>query len=528
MSAVSEPAVVVGIDQGTTNTKALALNLAGQVLARHSVRTHIVFPRAGWVESDAMAIYDATMATVDRCLADLQRPPVIAIGISNQRESAVMWDRATGEPLGPVVSWQCQRSEPLCDRLRRSGLAARIRELSGLELSPMFSAGKFAWLLDQLPDGAARARDGEICLGTVDSWLLWKLSGGRVHATDLTNASRTQLLDLESGQWSDELLDIFAIPRGALADVRPSAADYGACTLPGGAEASVCALAGDSHASLVAHGVLAPGGVKATFGTGTSVLAPVRAGQRSAGLSETIGWSRTTASGGSDVVRALEGNIYATGAVLELAANLVGLVGLDGLDGLVGRLEPLARADCGAARGVYFVPAFSGLGAPHWDATATGIIIGLTRGSDSHDIARAAFEAAAFQVRDVIEALPEPPSDGTLHVDGGTIQSDVLAALVADITGLTVVRPSTPDLSAVGAGVLAGHQVGLWPDLDGLDRLRSVPTRFDPAPDSDWGPLHDRWVDAVWRSRGWNTSPSVPNDPGPVAGVAAAAGSHGR
>jgi glycerol kinase len=476
--------VVLSIDQGTTNTKVLALDAEGRVVHRSSVPTDMCFPRPGWAESDAIAIWRSTVSAIERCLAGIGQREVSAVGISCQRETAVGWERSTGTPIGPAVSWQCLRSAPLCERLRRDGAGERVRRLSGLDLSPMFAAGKMAWLLEQIPDGVARARDGEICLGTIDSWLLWNLTGGQRHATDFTNASRTQLLDLQALRWSDDLLSIFSIPAAALPELSPSAAQFGIGTLPGGVDAPVCAMTGDSHASLVGHGVLAPGSVKATFGTGTSVLAPIRPGQRSATLSETIGWSRSTADG-DEVVRALEGNIYATGAALDLAATLIGV------DGDIARLHELAAADGGAARGVYFVPAFSGLGAPHWDADAAGLLVGLTRSTGRADIARAAFEAVAFQVGDVLDALPERPTDGVLHVDGGAMRSDLL-----------VERPEEPDLSAVGAAHLAGHQIGLWPDLDALSPLRSTVATFEPAPDRDWDACRGGWVDAVRRSRG--------------------------
>lgn len=497
MSDMVERRVVLSIDQGTTNTKVLALDSSGSVVSRAAVATDLCFPRPGWAESDPMAIWRDTVSAMERCLAGIRQPEVLAVGISCQRETVVAWERKTGAPIGPAVSWQCLRSAPLCERLRREGVGERVRQLSGLDLAPMFSAGKMAWLLAQVPDGVARAGDGEICLGTVDSWLLWNLNRGQRHATDLTNASRTQLLDLQVLEWSDELLSVFSIPEAALPALLPSAADYGTCTLPDGTEARVCAMAGDSHASLVGHGVLAPGGVKATFGTGTSVLAPTRPGQRSATLSDTIGWSRRTAHG-DEIVRAVEGNIYATGAALELAATLVGV------DGDVARLGELASADSGAANGVYFVPALSGLGAPHWDANATGLVVGLTRSTRREDIARAAFEAVAFQVRDVLDALPERSANGMLHVDGGAMRSDLLAGLVADITGMIVVRPAEHDLSAVGAAYLAGHQAGLWPDLDMLSRHQSTVATFEPAPDRDWDACHRRWLDAIDRSRGWS------------------------
>lgn len=501
MTSLSEREIVLCLDQGTTNTKAVAINADGQIVAQASEQTDLTFPRAGWAESDAVALWEATARSSTRCLALLDRPHVVAVGVANQRESAVVWERATGTPLGPVVSWQCRRSQPLCDELRRIDDGQRIRELSGLHLSPMFSAGKMAWLLDHVPNGLERATRGEICVGTVDSWILWNLTGGSAFATDLTNASRTQLLDLATLQWSDELMDLFGIPLAALPAPTPSGAEYGACTLIGAIGSPVCAMAGDAHASLVAHGALAPGAVKATFGTGTSVLAPVSGYVPTATLSQTIGWSRQTDTG-VQVVNALEGNIYATGAALDFAATFVGIVD-------VGDLEQSATPDRGSATGVFFVPALSGLGAPYWDASATGAIVGLTRGSTSADLARAAFESVAFQVRDVLEELPHLTDAKHLHVDGGAMRSDVLAALVADVTGMTVVRPTETDLTAVGVGYLAGLQVGLWSDLDDLDRLRAPVTSFESSPDRDWNTTYERWHEAVGRSLGWSVGPEV-------------------
>lgn len=485
--------IIVAIDQGTTNTKVLAVDRSGSIVAQASARTELSFPRPGWAESDAETLYRTTWQALDACIGQLGSPTVAALAVTNQRETTVAWDRTTLAPVGPAVSWQCLRSTALCERLRSDGHAERVRDLTGLDLAPMFAAGKMAWLLDHVPDGRRRAADGEIRLGTVDSWLLARLTDGKVHTTDLTNASRTQLLDLDRLEWSDELLDLFGIPRAALPSLAASADEFGVCRLPNGAWAPVDAMIGDSHAAAVGHGVLAPGAVKATFGTGTSVLAPVARTTTATGLSGTIAWSRRTEQG-VESVRALEGNIYATGAALELVAELVGHD--------VAALDALVEPHRGAAAGVYFVPALSGLGAPHWDPTATGTIVGLTRGSTRADLATAAFESIAFQVRDVLRALPDETAGRQLHVDGGAMQSNRLAALVADVTGRVVVRAAATDLSALGAAYLAGRRTGWWPEAADVDAVRFPTSTFEPAATDTWDERAERWADAVRRSRG--------------------------
>ena len=308
------------------------------------------------------------------CLREVTAGSLVAIGISNQRESVVGWERATGALLGPVVSWQCGRSAPRCAELRAAGYDGVVRSLTGLAIDPMFAATKMAWLLDAVDDGRARAADGEICLGTVDSWLIWKLTHGEVFATDFTNASRTLLLDLDRGEWSAELLDIFGVPRSALPALQGSISSFGMARLDLAGtdtlDVPIWGVAGDSHAALVGHHALSPGAVKASFGTGTSVMAPHDASVRSPALSTTVAWSRATPDG-PQLEYALEGNIYATGSALEWTATLVGL------DGDVGRLDALARTT-ETTSDVCFVPALSGLGAPHWDATARGLVTGLT------------------------------------------------------------------------------------------------------------------------------------------------------
>jgi glycerol kinase len=464
---MTEP-LVLAIDQGTTNTKAVVVGLDGSVRASASVRVGIEFPHPGWAQSDGVEIWESVRAVMSECLDQVAASSVVAIGIANQRESVVAWDRHSGTPVGPVVSWQCGRGASRCAELVQAGHAELVQARTGLMLDPMFSATKMAWLLDADARHRDAAAAGEICLGTIDSWLLWNLTGGHRFATDLTNASRTLLVDLDRGEWDDELLDIFDIPRRALPAIRPSISPFGTARLEHGedgiVEAPVWGVAGDSHAALVGHRALRPGSAKASFGTGTSVMAPIESAHRTAALSTTVAWSQQT-RGHAEVVYAIEGNIYATGSALEWTATLLGL------DRHFDRLEQLARS-CETSGGVCFVPALSGLGAPYWDPGARGLITGLTRGAGAAEQSRATFEAVAHQVADVLDSMQQLGlSIEQLDVDGGAIRSDLLATLVADMCGLPIVRSDEPNLAAVGAAFLAGVGAGLWADLLGGSRI---------------------------------------------------------
>jgi glycerol kinase len=495
---MTEP-LVLAVDQGTTNTKAVVVGPDGGVRASASVRIGIEFPRPGWAQSDAREIWDSVRVVIDECLREVQASSVVAMGISNQRESVVAWDRQSGTPIGPAVSWQCGRGAPRCAELRQAGHDDLVRARTGLTLDPMFAASKMAWLLD----ADARRREsvaGEICLGTIDSWLVWNLTGGRCFATDLTNASRTLLLDLDRGDWADELLGIFGVPREALPTIRPSISPFGTALLgskeAGTVEVPVWGVAGDSHAALVGHRALRPGAAKASFGTGTSVMAPIETAVRSAALSTTIAWSRQ-ADMQAEVVYAIEGNIYATGSALEWTATLLGL------DCDIARLEQLARS-CETSGGVCFVPALSGLGAPYWDPAARGLITGLTRAAGPAQLSRAAFEAVAHQVADVVDSMRQfGLAIEQLHVDGGAIRSDLLATLVADTCALPIVRCDEPNIAAVGAALLAGVGAGLWPDLESTAALGCPTTRVEPrCPETERLEDRSRWAAAVRRTVG--------------------------
>jgi glycerol kinase len=460
---------ILAIDQGTTNTKALLVDGDGRILCRASRPVPLAYPHAGWVEQDAVAIWESVCEAVDDCLQGT-RPSGVAI--SNQRESVVVWERATGRPAGPVVIWQCRRTSDRCAQLRADGAEETVRARTGLTIDPLFSATKLAWLLAAIPDGRRRADAGELCAGTIDSWLLWNLTGGAEHRCDVSNASRTQLLNLETLKWDDALLALFDVPARVLPEVRPSSGVFGetvACgALPAGLP--VAGMIGDSHAALFGQGGFRPGAVKATYGTGSSLMRRTpELTFSSHGLSSTVAWGL-----GSEVAYALEGNISATGAALQWVADLLGLQ------------DPAAAAELAAsvasADGVSFVPAFVGLGAPHWAERARGLVTGVTRGTTAAHLARAALEAIALQVRDVFVAMTcDGGAEGAvLLADGGASRSDTLMQFQADVIGRPVLRNDAADISALGAAYLAGLALGTWRSLDQIEALPKSFERFEP------------------------------------------------
>ena len=486
--------LILAIDQGSTNSKAVLFDETGRVVGEGSRALSTRFPQPGWVEQYAKEIWSSVVGAASAAVAGVDPAEVVAIGVTNQRESAVIWDRRTGEPLGPCVTWQCRRTSPFCDELRKAGHGPLIEQVTGLGIDPLFSGSKMRWLLDATPNGAARAAAGEICLGTVDSWLLWKLTGGKVHATDSSNASRTQLLDIKTGQWSPQLLEVFGVPAAALPEVRPSDSLFGeavAADFP--IRAPITGVAGDSHAAMFGHAAFEPGVVKATFGTGSSLMtlaADVSRGV-STGLSGTVAWRL-----GDQLTQALEGNIASTGATLEWVGRMLGVS------------EDPGRAAANMAmapdsEGVFFVPAFAGLGAPHWDDQARGLICGLTRGSTAIHIARAALESIAYQVADVFDAM-ETAAGATLaelRADGGASRNDVLMQFQADIIGRPVVRDRSADLSARGVACMAGLGAGVW-TLDAVRALPRAVDRFAPKmPRAEAVRRREAWRMAIARTK---------------------------
>jgi glycerol kinase len=484
--------LILAIDQGTTNTKAILVDRQGRIVGQAARAMAIEYPQPGWVQQDADAIWRAVRECVDECLTAAGSPALAGIGISNQRETGVAWERATGEPIGPAVTWQCRRSADLCEGLRAAGHGSWITARTGLPVDPMFTAGKLRWLLDATPGGQARAAAGELCVGTVDSWVLWNLTGGAVHRTDVSNASRTQLMDIDASAWDDGLCEAFGVPRAALAEILPSSAIFGESVALGALPPGVPigALVGDSHAALFGQAGFQPGSVKATYGTGSSLMMPTpRRLEAAAGVAATIAW------GLDSIVYALEGNIYATGAAVQWVADFAGLAG-------PGAVAELAAA-CPSTEGVYLVPAFTGLGAPHWDDGARGLLCGLTRGSTLAQLSRAAVEAIAYQVRDVFDVM-QSASGGALRVllaDGGVTRNTQLMQFEADILGVPVQRNNTPELSAMGAAYLAGLATGVWASTDEVAALPRSVDRFEPRmPADERERLYRGWQEALARA----------------------------
>jgi glycerol kinase len=489
---------LLALDAGTTSARAIVFDAGGAVRAVAQKEFPQHYPQPGWVEHDADDIWSTQIGVAVEALgrAGLRASDVAAIGIANQRETTLLWDRASGQPIARAIVWQDRRTADVCDRLRADGREAFVRERTGLVLDAYFSATKIAWLLDHVPQARARAERGELAFGTVETWLVWKLSGGKVHATDPSNASRTLLFNLHTGTWDDELLRLFRVPRAVLPEIRPSSGVVATTAGLLGADIPIAGLAGDQQAALVGQLCLAPGQTKTTYGTGCFLLqntgpAPVSSQHR---LLTTVAYQvegKTT--------YALEGSVFVAGAVVQWLR--------DGL-GIIDRSEdvgPLA-ASVTDSGDVFLVPAFVGLGAPHWDSSARGMLIGLTRGTTRAHIARAALESIAFQVADLIEAvqadsrLPLPE----MLVDGGAAKNDLLMQIQADLLGVPLVRPACVETTALGAALLAGLAVGVWRSLSDLSGLRTVDRRFDPQlPPADAAAKRDRWRQAVERCRGW-------------------------
>jgi len=490
---MAERGVVLSLDEGTTGATAVVVGLDGEVRSKGYREITQHYPQPAWVEHDPLEIWSAAQAAAQDALRAAEATPgdVRAVGITNQRETLVVWDRRTLEPLAPAIVWQDRRTAAVCDRLRQAGHEERVREVTGLVLDPYFTATKLAWVMENV-DGAANA-----AVGTVDSWLVARLSAGRDHVTDASNASSTLLFDIGRGEWSEEMADLFGVPVANLPRVVDSAGDISQ-TDPrafGGIDAPISGIAGDQQAALFGQACTEVGMAKNTYGTGSFVLMQTgfdRIASRS-GMLTTVAWRRA-----GRLSYALEGAIFITGAALQWLRDGLGIIGSAAEAGPIASSIP----DSG---GVFMVPAFVGLGAPHWDPYARGTIIGLTRGSGRAQLVRAAVESMAYQSRDVVEAMEGDMGSPMreLRVDGGAAVMDVLCQFQADLLGIPVRRPRQTETTALGAAFLAGLGAGVWNAAD-LKDLWKLDREFEPAMSRDQaGILQSRWREAVNRSRDW-------------------------
>jgi glycerol kinase len=492
------PKYVLALDQGTTSSRAIVFDRRGAIVASAQKEFRQIFPQPGWVEHDAGEIWSTQLECAQIALrqAGATSADVAAIGITNQRETVVLWDRASGTPVANAIVWQDRRTADRCAELKERGLEEKIRAKTGLVLDPYFSATKLGWLLDHVPGARARAERGELAFGTVDSWLVWNLTAGREHVTDVSNASRTLLLDLATLDWDDGLLALFGVPRAVLPRVTRSSEVFGTTTLFGG-RIAIAGNAGDQQAATFGQACFTPGMAKNTYGTGAFMLLNVgSAPQPSANrLLSTAGW--TLANG--DPAYMLEGSVFVAGAVVQWLRDGLGLFARSD------DVEALAR-QVPDAGGVLLVPAFVGLGAPHWDPDARGTIIGLTRGATKAHVARAALESIAFQSFDVLQAMQRDAAQTLteLRVDGGAARNDLLMQFQADIMGVPVVRPVITETTALGAAYLAGLATGFWSGTDEIASLWTAERKFEPSMSRGRrDELVGEWRRAVDRARHW-------------------------
>ena len=496
---------VLALDQGTTSSRALLFDRSANILSLAQQEFKQIYPQPGWVEHDPMEIWTSQLAVAREALskATLSLKDVAAIGITNQRETTIVWDRKTGQPIANAIVWQDRRTAPFCEELTRAGHAEMIQRKTGLVIDAYFSGSKIRWLLDNVPGARKRADAGELAFGTVDSWLIWQLTGGKLHLTDVTNASRSMLFNLNTAQWDDELLALFDIPRSLLPDIRASSEVYGqtADDLFGG-PLKLAGIAGDQQAALFGQNCVSHGMVKNTYGTGCFMLMHIGDQPKPSchRLLTTTAWKLGSAG---KCEFAYEGSIFIAGAAVQWLRDGLGIIKSSN------EVENLAKSvpDTG---GVYLVPAFAGLGAPHWDPHARGTIVGLTRGTTAAHIARAALEGIAFQVADVLDAMREDCGIpiAQLRVDGGAAANNLLMQFQADLLQAPVVRPKIIETTALGAAYLAGLAVGFWKDTAEIQKVWQTERVFEPSmPKSEVAERRDRWRAALNRAREWE-SPS--------------------
>jgi glycerol kinase len=491
---MSQEPFLLAIDQGTTSTRAILFDAAARPAAQHAVELRQIYPANGWVEHDAEEIWQATLSCCHAVLKDVATKDVAAIGITNQRETSVVWERATAKPIHNAIVWQDRRTAERCRELKAKGLEEKVAAKTGLLLDPYFSATKLQWILDHDPGARARAERGELCFGTIDSWLIFQLTNGKVHATDVTNASRTMLLNLKTLAWDEEMLALFGVPAAMLPGVRDSAGDFGIAEQLGGI--AIKGVAGDQQAAAFGQACFRPGDVKSTYGTGcfalvnTGATVPASANRLLATSAYRIG---------ANNAYAIEGSIFIAGAVVQWLRDALGVIA-NAKD-----IEALAKT-ARPADGLYFVPAFTGLGAPYWDPDARGAILGLTRDMGAAEIASAALDSVCYQTRDLLEAMGRDmkaaglTAPAALKVDGGMVRNDWFCQRLADLTGLSVDRPKVTETTALGAAYLAGLASGLFRDTNDIASRWALDRRFEPAMNSTTrDALYDGWLKAVAR-----------------------------
>ena len=490
---------VLALDQGTTSSRAILFGVDGKIVAQAQHEFEQIYPDSGWVEHEPYEILTSQLSAAVEALgkAGVRPRDLVALGITNQRETTIIWDRDSGKPIYNAIVWQDRRTAAACETLREAGAEKTVRENTGLRIDPYFSATKIAWILDNVSGARQRAEAGKLAFGTVDSWLIWNLTSGTKHITDFTNASRTMLFNILKGCWDTDLLRLFNVPESILPEVVPSSGKVGDVTTTLGlGSVPIAGIAGDQQAALFGQLCVHPGDTKNTYGTGCFLLQNIGAHFVS---SEKKLITTLTCGVGKQLEYALEGSIFIGGAVVQWLRDNLKLIHTSS------EVQTLAQS-VKDADGVVFVPAFVGLGAPHWDPYASGLIIGLRRSTQPGHIARAAMESIAFQVADVLDAMAADTKTALkeLRVDGGAAVNDLLLQFQADLLGIRVVRPAQIETTAMGAAYLAGLAEGFWESPEAIRSLREPDTRFEPATDdAKVKAARERWHDAVERSKGW-------------------------
>ncbi|GAB6008225.1 glycerol kinase GlpK [Dysgonomonas reticulitermitis] len=489
---------ILSFDAGTTSSRAIVFNKKGEICSVAQKEFTQIFPKSGWVEHDPHEIWSSQAAVAAEAITkiNINGKNIAAIGITNQRETTIVWDRNTGEPIYNAIVWQDRRTSDYCDKLKNEGLLPCIKERTGLIIDAYFSATKIKWILDNVEGARVKAEKGELAFGTVDSWIIWQLTRGEVHATDVSNASRTMLFNISTLEWDEDLLKLFDIPRNMLPKVCDSSEIYGHTkTTIFASKVPIAGIAGDQQAALFGQMCVEPGMVKNTYGTGCFIL--MNTGEQPVfsknNLITTIGWrldGKTT--------YALEGSIFVGGAIVQWLRDGLKIINSSS------EIEQLATqvADSGD---VYFIPALTGLGAPYWDQYARGTIVGISRGTTSAHIARAALEGIAYQTMDVVNAMILDAGVGLkeLRVDGGAANNNLLMQFQSNVLGQSVIRPQTTETTALGAAYLAGLAVGYWADIDEIKQQWHIETQFTPDKAVDMQLAKRKWADAVYRSRSW-------------------------